>query len=210
MPALHEDDLRMQMTELGASLFRRGFVVGGAGNLSARLPDGNILVTPTNASLGRLVPERLSKLTPDGQHLDGDKPTKEAVFHLMFHRRNPKCGAVSHLHSTYLTALSCLNGLNPDNVLEAFTPYYVMKVRKLMLIPYYRPGSPKLSDEMEARVDQTNAFLLANHGPVVIAESLETAINNSEELEETAKLWFILRGENYRKLTQGEVAELGG
>ena len=210
MPVQHEDALRLQMTELGASLFKRGFVVGGAGNLSARLPDGNILVTPTNASLGRLVPERLSKLTPDGEHLDGDKPTKESAFHLMFYRRNPKCGAISHLHSTYLTALSCLNGLNPENVLEPFTPYYVMKVGKLMLIPYYRPGSPKLGEEMEARVDRTNAFLLANHGPVVIAETLEAAVNNSEELEETARLWFILKGQDYRKLTHAEIKELEG
>lgn len=205
---LHEDDPRMQMTDLGASLFRRGFAVGGAGNLSARLPDGNILVTPTNACLGRLIPERLSKLTPDGELLEGDKPTKEAAFHLMFYRRDPKCGAVAHLHSTHLTALSCLNGLNPDNVLEPFTPYYVMKVGRLMLIPYYRPGSPKLGEEMEARIGLTNAFLLANHGPVVVAGSLEAAINNAEELEETARLWFMLQGMDYRRLTPDEIKEL--
>lgn len=198
------------MTEFGASLFQRGFAVGGAGNLSARLPDGSILVTPTNASLGRLAPERLSKLDPDGRHLGGDKPTKEAAFHLMFYRRDPRCGAVAHLHSTYLTALSCLNGLNPDNVMEPFTPYYVMKVGKLVRIPYYRPGSPKLGEEMEARVGDTRAFLLANHGPVVRAESLEAAINSAEELEETAKLWFLLRGQDYRCLTSEEVRELEG
>lgn len=205
---LSENELRRQMVDLGASLFRRGFVVGGAGNLSARLPDGNILVTPTNASLGRLAVERLSKVTPDGDHIGGDKPTKESAFHLMFYRRNPHCGAVSHLHSTWLTALSCLNGLNPENVLDAFTPYYVMKVGRLVLIPYYRPGSPKIGEEMEARAEQTNAFLLANHGPVVVAESLEIAINNSEELEETARLWFILKDFDYRKLTPDEVREL--
>jgi Ribulose-5-phosphate 4-epimerase and related epimerases and aldolases len=203
-----EDDIRIQMAELGTSLFQRGYAVGGAGNLSARLPDGNILVTPTNASLGRLVPERLSRVSPAGEHLDGDRPTKESSFHLMFYRRNPQCGAVSHLHSTCLTALSCLKGLNPDNVIEAFTPYYVMKVGQLMLIPYFRPGSPRIGEEMEKRVDRTNAFLLANHGSVVVGKSLEEAINNSEELEETAKLWFMLHDMRYRKLTAGEVDEL--
>lgn len=203
-----EQELRRQMVDLGASLFSRGFAVGGGGNLSARLPDGNVLVTPTNAALGRLDADALAKLTPDGEHLGGDKPTKESAFHLMFYRRNPRCGAVSHLHSTYLTALSCLNGLNPDNVLEPFTPYYVMKVGRLVLIPYYRPGSPEIGEAMRARADETSAFLLANHGPVVVAETLESAVNNSEELEETARLWFILKDSDYRKLTPGEISEL--
>lgn len=203
-----EDDIRIKMVELGASLFRRGFVVGGAGNMSARLPDGSVLVSPTNACLGRLTPETLSRVSMSGEHLDGAAPTKEAAFHLMFYRRKPDCGAVAHLHSTYLTALSCLKGLNPDNVIEPFTPYYVMKIGQLMLIPYSRPGSPRLGEEMEKRAGLANAFLLANHGPVVVGATLEEAVNNSEELEETARLWFLMRGMEYRNLTTEEIKEL--
>ena len=207
---MNENDVRKQMTELGLSLFNRGYATGGAGNLSARLPDGGVLLTPTNSSLGRLVPERLSKLDAAGNHVAGDKPTKEAALHLALYDKSPDSGAVVHLHSTYLTALSCLNCLDAENVLRPFTPYYVMRVGKLPLVPYFKPGDPRIATETAARADKAKAFLLANHGPVVLGKNLVEAVNNAEELEETAKLHFILAGRDIRYLSDDEIVELGG
>lgn len=125
--------------------------MGGAGNLSVRLDDNRVLVTPTGSSLGRLSVERLSILDMEGNLLGGDKPSKEAVFHLAMYKKNPECKAIVHLHSTYLTALSCLDNLDPNNAIEPFTPYYVMRVGKMQVIPYYRPGSPKIAEELSNR-----------------------------------------------------------
>lgn len=206
--AASEYDIRERMCALALSLFNRGYAVGGAGNLSARLPDGHILVTPTNASLGRLVPERLAKVALDGTLLAGDPPSKEAPFHLAAYRRDTRCGAIAHLHSTYLTALSCLEGLDSENVLRPFTPYYVMRVGRLILLPYFRPGSPEIAAALEARMDDSCAFLLANHGSIVIGRDIVDAVNNAEELEETAKLHFTLGQSGIRYLSENQIEEL--
>lgn len=203
-----ELEQKNQMVALAASLFNRGYSVGGAGNLSCRLDGGRFLVTPTGSSLGRLTAERLSVLDGDGKLLAGDKPSKESVFHLALYCKNPACNAIVHLHSTYLTALSCLQGLDPANALKAFTPYYVMRVGALPVIPYYRPGHPDIARELEARALTGRAFLLANHGVVVTGSDLTDAVDNTEELEETARLHFILRGENICYLTDNEVNDL--
>lgn len=205
---MDETAIRSAMAALAASLFNRGFAVGGAGNLSARLPDGNILVTPTNASLGRLIPERLAKVSPEGEPLAGDKPSKEAPFHLAAYRRDPKCGAVAHLHSTHATALSCMEGLNQSDVLRPFTPYYVMRIGALPLLPYRKPGSPEIASDIEAHMDGRRAFLLANHGSVVLGKDIFDAVNNAEELEETAKLYFLLRGHGVHYLNAEDIAAL--
>ncbi|MDG2954912.1 aldolase [Bisgaard Taxon 10/6] len=196
------------MVKLGRSFYERGYTVGGAGNLSVRLDDNRVLVTPTGSSLGRLQAERLSVLDLNGNLLEGDKPSKESVFHLAMYRKNPACKAIVHLHSTYLTALSCLDGLNPNNAVRAFTPYYVMRVGKMQVIPYYRPGSPKIAEELGNRALTGKAFLLANHGVVVTGTDLSDAADNAEELEETAKLFFILQGQKIRYLTDEEVKDL--
>lgn len=196
------------MVSLGRSFYERGYTVGGAGNLSVRLDEERILVTPTGSSLGRLEIERLSIIDIEGKLLSGDKPSKESVFHLEMYRRNPDCKAIVHLHSTYLTALSCLDNLNYDNAIQAFTPYYVMRVGKLPVIPYYRPGSPDIARELGERAHSGKAFLLANHGVVVTGSDLLDAADNTEELEETAKLFFILQGKNIRYLTDNEVKDL--
>ena len=203
-----EEQLRDQLVALGASLFQRGYVVGGAGNMSARLPDGNLLVTPTNSCFGRLDAARLSKIDMAGTVISGDRPTKESVFHRMFYEKDASVNAVVHLHSTYLTALSCLEGLDRDNALKPFTPYYVMKVGRLQVVPYLRPSHPDISKELASRMDGSKAFLLANHGPIVIGANFEETVNSAEELEETAKLHFLLQGKAVRYLTDAEVKEL--
>ncbi|OOF55213.1 3-oxo-tetronate 4-phosphate decarboxylase [Rodentibacter genomosp. 2] len=203
-----DSELKTLMVQIGRSFYERGYTVGGAGNLSVRLEKNRILVTPTGSSLGRLKAERLSVLDMDGNVLEGDKPSKESVFHLTMYRKNPECRAIVHLHSTYLTALSCLENLDPQNAMKAFTPYYVMRVGGLPVIPYYRPGSPRIAEELEARALSGKAFLLANHGVVVTGNDLLDAADNAEELEETAKLFFLLQGKPIRYLTDDEVNEL--
>lgn len=203
-----ELEQKQQMVALARSLFERGYTVGGAGNLSVRLDENRILVTPTGSSLGRLEADRLSVLDMQGNVLSGDKPSKESVFHLAMYQKNPDCQAIVHLHSTYLTALSCLENLDTDNAMRAFTPYYVMRVGKLPVIPYYRPGDINIARELGDRALDGKAFLLANHGVVVTGENLVDAVDNTEELEETAKLHFILQGQKVRYLTDDEVNDL--
>ncbi|MGX2967058.1 3-oxo-tetronate 4-phosphate decarboxylase [Ursidibacter sp. B-7004-1] len=199
---------KIEMVNLASSLFERGYTVGGAGNLSARLDKNRILVTPTGASLGRLQTEHLSVLDINGNLLSGCKPSKESVFHLEIYRKNPECNAIVHLHSTYLTALSCLENLNTENAIQAFTPYYVMRVGALPVIPYYCPGDINIARELGNRAVSGKAFLLSNHGVVVTGKDLVDAVDNAEELEETAKLYFILQGQNIRYLTKNEIKDL--
>lgn len=206
--AKEERSLREEMVLIGASFFQRGYATGSAGNLSLRLPDGNLLATPTGSSLGNLEAARLSKVTPDGEWLSGDKPSKEVRFHLALYRHNPQCRAVVHLHSTWATALSCLEGLDPRNVIRPFTPYVVMRMGEIPLVPYYRPGDDRIARDLAALAPDHQAFLLANHGPVVCGPTLQEAANNAEELEETAKLIFVLGDRPVRYLSAEEIAEL--
>ena len=205
-----EKQLREEMVALGASLFNRGFTCGSGGNLSVKLPDGAILTTPTNSSLGRLDPDRLSKISTAGELLSGDPPSKEYLFHRKIYEARSDCGAVVHLHSTYAVGLSCCLDLNADDVLRPFTPYYVMKVAPLSLVPYHKPGSPELVAAVAAKAREAKCFLLANHGPVVTGKSLEDAVNMAEELEETARLFFILQGNaaGIRYLTEDQIQDL--
>ncbi|MBF0785023.1 aldolase [Muribacter muris] len=203
-----EQQQKIQLVELAKSLFDRGYTVGGSGNLSVRLDENRILVTPTGSSLGRLDAERLSVLDMAGNVLGGDKPSKESVFHLAIYRKNIACQAIVHLHSSYLTALSCLDNLDTENAIRPFTPYYVMRVGHLPVIPYYKPGDQRLAQALSERALSAKAFLLANHGIVVTGRDLVDAVDNAEELEETAKLAFILRGHSVRYLTEQDISEL--
>lgn len=205
---MNEQEIRETLVALATSLFNRGYAVGGAGNISAKLPDGCILMTPTNSSLGRLNPSSLSKVSPSGERVSGDCPSKEIYFHRAAYDGDSGCGAVVHLHSTYLTALSCLDGLNRDDVLQPFTPYYVMRVGRLPLIPYFRPGHPGIAGALKERLGSARAFLLANHGSIVLGKDIVDAVNNAEELEETAKVFFLLGEKKIRYLSGNEVAEL--
>jgi ribulose-5-phosphate 4-epimerase/fuculose-1-phosphate aldolase len=203
-----EIETRAQLVELAASLFARGFSVGSAGNISVRLPDG-YLITPTNSSLGRLDPARLSRLDRLFAHIAGDKPSKEVFMHRAFYAARPRAGAVVHLHSTMATAVACLQGLDPENPIPPMTPYFVMRVgRRLPVVPYYRPGDPAMEPAIAREAQTARAVLLANHGPVVSGRSLRDAVYAAEELEEAAKLSLLLRGTATQALTAGQVEEL--
>jgi L-ribulose-5-phosphate 4-epimerase len=200
--------IRKDFVHACLSMFQRGFVFGGAGNVSLKLPNGNILTTPTGESLGRLKPENLSIVNIDGEYISGNKPSKEAGFHLAIYRNQPTCGAIVHLHSTALTALSCHRNLNLENAIQAFTPYYVMRIGKLPVVPYYKPGSSQISEHLAKLAPTHRAFLLANHGPIVCGSDLYDAIDNAEELEETAKLHLMLQDHSVRHLSEDEIQEL--
>lgn len=203
-----EADIREQMAQLAASLFARGFSVGSAGNISARV-EGGFLITPTNSSLGRLDPRRISRLDADFAHIGGDKPSKEVFMHRAFYLARPEAGAVVHLHSTMATAVACLPDVEPSNPIPPLTPYFVMRVGRTMpLIRYYRPGDPAMEPAIHAAAREARAVLLANHGPVVSGATLLDAVYAAEELEEAAKLFLMLRGATPRLLTAAQVDEL--
>lgn len=205
--SMNENRLRDQMTELGRSLYERGLTFGSAGNLSARLDDG-FLITPTNSCLGRLDPARITKLDASGSVVSGDAPSKESFLHLGMYGQRVTAGAVVHLHSTHSVAVSVLDGLDPERPIPPITAYYVMKIGRLKLLPYYAPGDPKLADAVREVAARHHAVLLANHGPVVAGTDLESAIYAVEELEETARLFLLLRGERLRLLSPEDVRSL--
>jgi ribulose-5-phosphate 4-epimerase/fuculose-1-phosphate aldolase len=200
--------LTRELCQQSASLFQRGLTGGSSGNISARLPDGRFLVTPTGESLGGLDPLMISVLAPDGRHVDGPAPTKEWPLHEAFYATRPDTGAVVHLHSTYATALSILDGLDPDNVLTPITPYAIMRLGKVALLPFFLPGDAAMGEAVRALGGARTAVLLANHGPVVAGTSLKAAIDAMEEFEETAKLLILTHGMARRGLSDDEVAAL--
>lgn len=200
--------LREQIAAIAASLFNRGLTHGSTGNISARLPDGGWLMTPTGSSLGAIDPARLSLLDAEGRHVGGDKPTKEAVLHTTMYDQRPGAGAVVHLHSTYSVAISCLHHHDHHDILPPITAYSVMRVGALALAPYFPPGDDRLAAAVGALASRHHAILLANHGPVVAGSTLSAATDAIEELEETARLVLMLRGETTRLLSPEEVAEI--
>jgi 3-dehydro-4-phosphotetronate decarboxylase len=205
---MNETKLREEICRLGRSLFDRGLTPGSSGNISVRMDEGGWLVTPTNASLGSLDPGRLSRLAADGRLVSGDAPTKEVPLHTALYQTRAAARAVVHLHSTHSVALSMLPEIDPRAALPPMTAYYLMKCGDTALIPFFRPGDPAVADAIKGLAGRYTSVLLANHGPVVSGETLEAAVFAIEELEETAKLYLLLRGLNPRFLSPAQVADL--
>jgi 3-dehydro-4-phosphotetronate decarboxylase len=201
---MSESDLREALAVHGRSLYERGLAHGSSGNLSARLSDG-LLITPTNSCLGRLDPARISKVDRKGSLLAGDPASKESFLHLAMYEERPAAQAIVHLHCTHCVAVSCLRDFNG---LPPITAYYVMRIRQLALVPYYRPGDRALAEAVREQAKKHHALLLANHGPVVSGKSLDDAVYNAEELEETAKLFLLLEGRRSRFLDAAQIADL--
>lgn len=204
---MRENQAREALALFGKSLYERGYAHGSSGNLSVRLPDG-LLVTPTNSCLGRLDPARISKLDLKGEHVSGDAPSKEAFLHLAMYEERSSAQAIVHLHCTHCVALSCLRHPDPSDVLPPLTAYYVMRIGKLPLLPYYRPGDRALAAAVREKAKKHHALLLANHGPVVAGKSLEDAVYNAEEMEETARLHLLLSGRDTRALDAAQIRDL--
>jgi ribulose-5-phosphate 4-epimerase/fuculose-1-phosphate aldolase len=200
--------LREDICRFGRSLFERGLTPGSSGNISVRLDDGGWLVTPTSASLGFLDPARLSRLDASGRLVSGDAPTKEVPLHTALYETRDASRAIVHLHSTHSVALSMLPEIDPRAALPPMTAYYLMKCGATALVPYYRPGDPAVADAIKGLAGKYSSVLLANHGPVVAGDTLEAAVFATEELEETAKLYLLLRGLNPRHLSPEQVTDL--
>jgi ribulose-5-phosphate 4-epimerase/fuculose-1-phosphate aldolase len=203
-----ESRLRETICLFGRSLFDRGLTAGSSGNISVRLSDGGWLTTPTNSSLGFLDPARLSRLDADGRLVSGDAPTKELPLHAALYATRRDAGAIVHLHSTHSVAVSMLPDIDPANALPSMTAYYVMRVGRTALVPYYRPGDAAVAEAIRGLAGKYSAVLLANQGGVVAGKDLEAAVYATEELEETAKLRLLLHGLNPRLLTRAQVRDL--
>lgn len=200
-----ETALRDQICLLARSLFDRGLTHGSTGNISARTPDGGLLVSPTGTSFGRLDPARLSRFDAQGRHVDGDAPTKEMPLHSAFYETRSTAGAVVHLHSCHSVALSMMPDADPDDFLPPLTPYGIMKLGRVKLLPFFLPGDPAMGDAVRSLAGKRAAVMLANHGPVVAGKDVEAACNAIEELEDTARLAMMTRGLNPRALTEAQV-----
>lgn len=200
-----EARLRETICLLARSMFDRGLTGGSTGNISARTDDGGLLVSPTGTSFGRLDPARLSRLDAGGRLIDGDPPTKEMPLHSAFYDTRARTGAVVHLHSCHSVALSMLPDADEDSFLPPLTPYGIMRLGKVRLLPFYLPGDPAMGEAVRGLAGLRSAVMLANHGPVVAGADVEAACNAIEELEDTARLALLTRGMNPRMLTGGQV-----
>ncbi|WP_028958356.1 aldolase [Sulfitobacter sp. 20_GPM-1509m] len=201
-------DLRELICTLAKSLYDRGLTGGSSGNISARTDDGGLLVTPTGSSFGRLDPARLSWFDSTGAHVGGDKPTKEMPLHSAFYETRSTAGAVVHLHSCNAVALSMLEGVDPDNFLPPLTPYAIMKLGKVKLLPVFLPGDPAMGDAVRGLAGKRSAVMLANHGPVVAGKDVEAACYAIEELEDTARLALLTHGLPRRPLSDAQINDI--
>jgi ribulose-5-phosphate 4-epimerase/fuculose-1-phosphate aldolase len=202
-----EYDALPNLCETADSLYQRGYAFGSTGNISVRLGE-QVWITPTGKSLKGLNPGRLALVSLGGESLNENRPSKEFPFHLAVYARRDDVRAVVHLHTLYSVALSCLEEFDEENPLPPLTPYYLMRVAPLAVLPYFRPGSTGLAEAVGRAAPRHNCMLLRNHGVVCAGSTLAEAVDRAEELEQTARLHFLLRGERARLLTPEQVEEL--
>lgn len=195
--AAEEAVARDELVAAARSLFTRGLTHGSTGNLSRRIDD-RVLVTPTGSSLGTVQQDDLSVVDLHGRHLGGGRPSKEAFLHAAMLRARPDATAVVHTHSTHAAAVSCLDGLDPENAIPPLTAYFGMRIGRLPLVPFHAPGDAALEPLAERLAADHHALLLSNHGPVVAGTTLSAALDAIEELEETARIYLLLRGRTVR------------
>ncbi len=203
-----ETHLREQICMLAKSMFDRGLTGGSTGNISARTPDGGLLMSPTGTSFGRLDPARLSRFGADGRQIEGDRPSKEMPLHTAFYDTRSQTGAVVHLHSCHSVALSTLPDVDEENFLPPITPYSIMQLGRVKLLPIFRPGDPAMGEAVRGLAGKRTAVMLANHGPVVAGKDVEAACYAIEELEATARLALLTRGLGPRMLTEVQVRDV--
>lgn len=202
----NENNIREEICLIGESLFRRGYTVGSSGNISARLEDG-WLITPTDACLGTLDPAAIAKVNTEGEWVNGNKPSKTLLLHQGVYRNNPQAGCVLHTHSTALVHLTLSGVWSEQAILPPITPYQVMKVGRIPLIPYHRPGAPEVARQVAELATAVRGVMLERLGPVVWGEGVSHASYILEELEETAKLWLKTE-KNISPLSEKSIDEL--
>ena len=199
--------MKRELVTFATSLYQRGFVVGSAGNISVKLSDGTYLATPTGSSFGMLSEAEVSHFKEDGTLLGGKAPTKEVPFHLACYAAHPEIRAVVHLHSTYATLLASTKDLRDGSPFTPFTPYFVMKVNKVGILPYRKPGSPLIAEDIRKKPG-FSTYLMQNHGLITTGKTLQETVFAAEEFEESAKLWYLGQGLDIRRLSEDEMAEL--
>lgn len=196
---MNETALRDEICRVGRSLFERGYAHATAGNISARLDgDAGFLITPTDACLGHLDPARLARLDAAGTQTGGDRASKTLALHRRIYAAAPDARCVIHTHSTHLVALSLQGTWSDDDIVPPITPYYVMKVGHVPLVPYHAPGDPQVGELVAARIaamaargTPIRAVMLERLGPNVWHRTPAEASAVLEELEETARLWLL-------------------
>ncbi|WP_102223045.1 3-oxo-tetronate 4-phosphate decarboxylase [Acidimangrovimonas sediminis] len=203
-----ETRLREEICALARSLFDRGLTHGTTGNISARTPDGGLLVTPTGSSFGRLDPARLARFDTTGRQVGGDRPTKEMPLHSAFYETRGSAGAVVHLHSCHAVAWSMMPEVDVEDFLPPATPYAVMLLGRVKLLPFFLPGDPAMAGAVRGLAGKRSAVMLANHGPVVAGRDVRAACAAIEELEATARLALLTRGTGARMLEAGQVSQV--
>lgn len=197
---MNADAAREAIRRCGASLYQRGYVHASAGNISVRLEDGSTLITPTDACLGDIDPSALAHVDAQGQALGGAPASKTLQLHRRIYAAEPSARCVIHTHATHLVALTLAGVWAADDIVPPITPYFVMKVGHVPLVPYHRPGDPAVADAVVGRITNAQsrgaplrAVMLERLGPVVWHDSPATASAVLEELEETARLWLMTR-----------------
>ena len=214
---MNEHEAREEICRVGQSLFARGYVHGTAGNISVRLSDGaGYVVTPTDACLGFLEASRLARLDANGQQVSGERASKSMALHTEIYaaatRHDAATCCVIHTHSAHCVALT----LRPhgDELLAPLTPYFVMKVGHVPIIPYDRPGSSDVAKRVGATIQRyadagtpIRAVMLSRLGPNVWHGSPGSAMAVLEELEETARL-ACLGGATPEPLTEAQIEQL--
>lgn len=204
---LNEFEAKQKIVQYAASMFNRGLTSGASANMSVRIDQGWV-ITPTNTCFGFLDEARLAVVDHDGNLISGDKPSKEFLLHKVIYEKRPEDQCVIHLHSTYATALSCLPCDDIFNSVPTYTPYLTMRLGPIATIPYFSPGDGQLVDAVSDVAAKHPGVLMANHGPIVSAKSVEDALYGMEELEESCKIALLLRSENANKLTAQEIETL--
>lgn len=195
-----ETQAREEICRVGRSLFERGYVHATAGNISVRLGDGGFLITPTDACLGFLDPARLARLDAQGQQVSGDRASKTIALHARIYAAarafDAQTACVIHTHSTHCVALTLQS--TEGELLPAITPYFVMKVGHVPVIPYHRPGAPEAAEAVAQAIARygaqgtpLRAVMLERLGPNVWHDTPAAAMATLEELEETARLWLL-------------------
>ncbi|MGF1553236.1 MAG: aldolase [Paracoccaceae bacterium] len=202
------NDLRERICLFARALHTRGLTHGSTGNISARTPDGGLLVTPTGSSFLTLDPARLSRFDADLNHVEGDRPTKEMPLHRAFYDTRSTAGAIVHLHSAHSVALSTLPDVDEDDFIPPLTPYPIMQLGRVKLLPYFMPGDEAIGEAIRGLAGKRSAVMLANHGPVVAGKHLDAAVYAIEELEAGAQLALMTRGLGARGLTGDQVRRL--
>ncbi|TKI04098.1 3-oxo-tetronate 4-phosphate decarboxylase [Martelella alba] len=201
-----ENKIREEICFTGESLFRRGYTAGSSGNISARLDDG-WLITPTDACLGSLEPDNIAKVNSRGEWINGGKPSKTLMLHQGVYQNNAQVGCVLHTHSTYLVLLTLSGVWSKEAILPPITPYQVMKVGKIPLIKYHRPGAREVAEIVASLTGAAKGVMLERLGPVTWGKNVAHAAFILEELEETAKLW-LTSGKNIPPLSAENIREL--